>query len=72
VTALVGFLPISLSGVGPREAAYVYLIGLFGLSREVALTFGLMWFSVVLVNGLLGGLFYVLGGELRVTDAVKI
>lgn len=72
VTALVGFLPISLSGVGPREAAYVYLIGLFGLSREVALTFGLMWFSVVLMNGLLGGLFYVFGGELRVTDAVKI
>jgi uncharacterized membrane protein YbhN (UPF0104 family) len=71
VTALVGFLPISLSGVGPREAAYVYLIGLFGISRETALAFGIMWFSVVLANGLLGGLFYVFGGELSERDAAR-
>jgi uncharacterized membrane protein YbhN (UPF0104 family) len=71
VTALVGFLPISLSGVGPREAAYVYLIGLFGISREAALAYGIMWFSVVLGNGLLGGLFYVFGGELSVRDVIR-
>jgi uncharacterized membrane protein YbhN (UPF0104 family) len=71
VTALVGFLPISLSGVGPREAAYVFLIGLFGISREMALAYGIMWFSMVLGNGLVGGLFYVFGGELNVRDAVR-
>jgi hypothetical protein len=30
-----------------------------------------MWFSMVLGNGLVGGLFYVFGGELNVRDAVR-
>ena len=71
VTALVGLLPISLGGVGPREAAYVYLISLFNISREAALAFGIMWFSLVFANGLLGGLIYVFGGELSVRDAIR-
>jgi uncharacterized membrane protein YbhN (UPF0104 family) len=71
VTAVVGFLPISLGGVGPREAAYVFLIGLFGVSRETALSLGIMWLSVVVANGLLGGLFYVFGGEMKVRDAIR-
>ncbi len=69
LSALAGFLPISLSGVGPREAAYVYLTGLYGVARETALAFGIMWFSVVLVNGLAGGIVYVFGSEMRIKDA---
>ena len=70
VTALAAFLPISLSGVGPREAAYVYLIGLSGVSREICLAFGIMWFSIVLASGLVGGFFYLFGGELSMRDAI--
>jgi uncharacterized membrane protein YbhN (UPF0104 family) len=70
VTAFVAFLPVSLSGIGPREAAYVYLMGLSGVSREVSLAFGIMWFSIVLTSGLIGGLIYVFGGELMVRDAI--
>ncbi|UCG39067.1 MAG: flippase-like domain-containing protein, partial [bacterium] len=71
VTSFVAFLPISLNGVGPREAAYIYLIGLMGVGREQALSLGIMWFSLVLASGLVGGAFYLFGGELRVTDAVR-
>jgi len=70
VTAFVAFLPISLSGVGPREAAYIYLLGFSGVSGEAGLAFGIMWFSIVLASGLIGGVFYVFGGQLRVRDAV--
>jgi uncharacterized membrane protein YbhN (UPF0104 family) len=64
-TAVVAFLPISLSGVGPREAAYVYLLGLSGIPREEALSLGIMWLSIVIINGLVGGGIYLFGGELR-------
>lgn len=71
LAALVAFLPVSLGGVGPREAAYVYLIGLFGISRETALAYGIMWFSMVLASGLTGGGFYVFGGGLSARDVVR-
>jgi uncharacterized membrane protein YbhN (UPF0104 family) len=70
LTAIAGFLPISLSGVGPREAAYVYLTGLFGVARETALAFAMMWLTIVVLNGLVGGIIYVVGGEVRVKNAV--
>jgi len=71
VTAFVAFLPISFNGVGPREAAYVYLMGFSGVPREVSLAFGIMWFSIVLASGLIGGAFYVFGGELVSRDAIR-
>ena len=71
VTAFVAFLPISFNGVGPREASYVYLMGFSGVPREVSLAFGIMWFSIVLASGLIGGAFYVFGGELVSRDAIR-
>lgn len=63
--ALAAFVPVSLNGIGLREAAYVYMLGLFGVGREAALSLGLMWFSMVMINGLMGALPYLFAGSLK-------
>jgi uncharacterized membrane protein YbhN (UPF0104 family) len=65
VSALAAFLPVSLNGIGLREGTYLYMLALFGVNRESAFSLGLMWFSIVVVNGLIGGLPYLFGGTLR-------
>jgi len=64
-SAMAAFLPISLNGLGVREAAYIYMMAFFGVPSEIALSLGFMWFSIVIANGILGGLPYVLGGSLK-------
>jgi uncharacterized membrane protein YbhN (UPF0104 family) len=49
-------LPVSFSGLGIREGAYVYFLSLINISQPKALTFAFGWFFIVLVSGLLGGL----------------
>jgi len=53
-------LPISLGGLGVREAALAALLGRFGVSTAGAVGVGLLWQTVVLAGGALGGLFYSL------------
>lgn len=46
LVTLVTILPISIAGLGTREAAFIYLFGLFGLTMEIALLFSLLVFSI--------------------------
>jgi len=43
--AIVSALPISVAGLGTREAAVIYAFSLFGLDKEIALLFSLIIFS---------------------------
>ncbi len=65
LTSLAAFIPLSLNGIGLREAAYVYILGRFGVAPEPAFSLALMWFSIILANGVLGGAVYVLGGRIK-------
>lgn len=58
-------IPISLNGLGVREGGYVFFLAHIGLARESAIAFALLWFAVVLVSGLCGGVVYLLYGEIR-------
>ncbi len=54
--AIVVILPISVAGLGTREAVAIYVFSLFGLNKEIALIFSLLVFSmdlIVLVPGLI-------------------
>lgn len=42
--AIVTMLPVSVAGIGTREAAAIYLFGLFSIAREPALLFSLFVF----------------------------
>jgi glycosyltransferase 2 family protein len=61
LVALVALVPISVNGMGLREAAYVVLFAPLGIDAPAAVTFGLLMFAVSAVVSLGGVGFYLLG-----------
>ncbi len=47
-------LPITLNGLGVREAAYLVLFGYAGLARPDTIALGLLWFASTMIGGLTG------------------
>jgi glycosyltransferase 2 family protein len=60
VIFLLSQLPISIAGIGVREAAFVSLFGTVGASAEQALSVSLAFFALGVVNNLVGGVMYLL------------
>ncbi|MFO0866761.1 MAG: hypothetical protein U0744_19330, partial [Gemmataceae bacterium] len=52
-------------GMGIREGAMALFLGQVGVENGPALTLSLLWFSVYLAVGLLGGGVYMLGSFAR-------
>jgi len=55
-------IPITLSGIGLREGGYLFFLVHYGIDRESALAFGILWLIVILVNSLVGGLVFLASG----------
>jgi uncharacterized membrane protein YbhN (UPF0104 family) len=53
-------LPISINGVGVREGAFAYLLGVYGVELPVSIAFALVIYALMLGQGLLGGLVFAL------------
>ncbi len=67
LTIAVSMIPVSLSGLGLREGAFVYLFTRVGASKEQAITLSLMWFATAAIVSLIGGVEYVrMGGKKEV------
>ena len=60
--SLISMNPISLNGMGWREAAYIILFMSAGASRDQATILSLLWLAVLVVTSLPGGLVYFLQG----------
>ncbi len=58
-TAILTSLPISLNGMGIREWAYIFFLGLVGITSSAAFIFALYWSVLMLVTGLIGALFLI-------------
>lgn len=54
LSKLVAVLPISLGGIGVREAVLVSILAPYGAPAEAVLASGILWQSVLAVSGLLG------------------
>ncbi len=65
MVALIMIIPISFNGIGVREGAFVYLLGLKGIQPEPAFSLGLLFFSVQVAASLVGGMAYALGVHRR-------
>jgi uncharacterized membrane protein YbhN (UPF0104 family) len=52
-------LPISISGLGVREGAFVVFFGLIGVKPEAATAVSLSWFISSSVGSLLGLIEYI-------------
>ena len=59
LTAIAASFPISLNGIGIKEAAYVYLLKLVEIEPSQAIVFVLIWNLVVLASSLLGILGFI-------------
>jgi glycosyltransferase 2 family protein len=62
VLAILTALSLTLGGFGIREGGYVYFLRRVGIAAPVAVTMGLLGFAVILIGGLVGGLFFVASG----------
>jgi uncharacterized membrane protein YbhN (UPF0104 family) len=52
-------LPITLNGLGVREAAYLVLFSRAGLSKADTIALGLLWFASTMIGGLSGIIAFV-------------
>lgn len=57
--AILTMIPISISGIGVREGAFVLFFGLIGVKPDVATALSLSWFLTVIAGNILGLVEYV-------------
>ncbi len=63
VVTVVLMVPIFINGIGGREAAYILLLGKFGVTSSEAIAFSWIAFGMILVQGIAGGIVYALRKE---------
>jgi uncharacterized membrane protein YbhN (UPF0104 family) len=54
LSKLIAVLPISLGGIGVREAALVSLLAPYGAPREAVLASGILWQAILIITGIAG------------------
>ena len=59
IITMISFIPISISGLGTREAASIFLLAKIGIAQDMAFTISLLNFSFLFIIGVLGGIIYV-------------
>ncbi|MCH8055182.1 MAG: flippase-like domain-containing protein [Deltaproteobacteria bacterium] len=60
LVALFSALPISFNGIGLREGGYLFLLRQIDISSEKAFAFGLLWFIIIALDSLIGGVVFML------------
>lgn len=68
IVELVRMIPVSISGVGLREAAFAVMLKQFGVEYSLGVSFGIVVYVIFFLFALAGGVFYGLG-SLRRTGA---
>jgi glycosyltransferase 2 family protein len=57
--SVITMLPVSLNGLGVREASYVFFFNELGVPEEIALSVSLLFFFLVSISSLVGGIFWL-------------
>jgi hypothetical protein len=60
LATLLLLLPVSINGIGAREAVFAYLLGIYGVPLAQAVAFSWILYGTILAQGILGGLVYAL------------
>jgi glycosyltransferase 2 family protein len=69
--ALASTLPLSINGVGVREGGLALLLRDDGLTEEQGVALGLLWFSITMASGLIGGLAFLWDGKKRHQESIE-
>jgi len=59
VATLIMLLPVSINGLGVREAVLVFLFAVYGVSTESAIAFAWIWLAMLLAQGVVGGIVFM-------------
>jgi uncharacterized membrane protein YbhN (UPF0104 family) len=59
VVNLAGMAPVTFSGIGIREAGYIFFLHRMRVDQHAAMALGLLASAIVLASGLVGGLVYL-------------
>jgi uncharacterized protein (TIRG00374 family) len=59
LTVIVELIPISISGIGTREAFLIFSLGLIGITAESAVAFSILYLLTYCVNGSAGLVFWL-------------
>ena len=59
ITNVIASLPITINGLGMREAGYLVLLGMAGVSKEQAVALSILYFAASLVGGFTGVFAFV-------------
>jgi uncharacterized membrane protein YbhN (UPF0104 family) len=60
ITNVIASLPITINGLGMREAGYLLLLGMAGVSKEQAVALSILYFAASLTGGFTGVFAFVL------------
>ena len=60
VVLLILQVPLSLNGIGVREMAFIWSLGIWNVDVEKAAAYSFVVYTMILVQGLLGGVFFAL------------
>jgi len=52
-------LPVTFNGLGLRETAYLFLLGMAGVGHDDAIALGLLWFAATMIGGLTGAIAFI-------------
>jgi uncharacterized membrane protein YbhN (UPF0104 family) len=60
ITNVIASLPLTINGLGMREAGYLVLLGMAGVSKEQAVALSILYFAASLTGGFTGVFAFVL------------
>jgi glycosyltransferase 2 family protein len=60
IVAMVQLVPLFFAGIGIRDVSAIAVLGLIGVSTEIALAASLVGLLLLVVSGLIGGFVQVL------------
>ena len=62
IASLMTVVPLTINGLGFREAAYVWCLGTYGVGHDRALAFALLVLAMTLASSAVGGIVYAISG----------
>jgi len=60
VATLLMLIPISINGIGLRDAIFVFMFGVYGVAAESAVAFAWIALAMVVVQGIVGAIVFML------------
>lgn len=70
LATLIMLLPVSINGVGVREAIFVFFFALYGVMAESAIAFAWVALAMLLAQGIIGGIVFIL--RRRKPESVRV